>query len=379
MSEQAGDGDRVQGPSTSADTQPLYEQLRQKNTQIAVLQKKLLHFRRWISSVHGKVQVMNPQAIKNSRKLYVGNIPADTSEEELKDFLNALMIKIGALTSPGLAITSCRITPEKSFAFIELRSVEETTNALCLDGVSFKDGHLKIRRPSNYDISTAIMLGPVSPDPTLDTSQLDICRTVVDDSPSKLFVGGLSCEWSEEQVKELLTPFGNLRSFNLVMDKSSGKSKGYAFCEYADDSATDVAIQALNQRKARSRTLTVKRALEGQQSSSTGEESLFGMMPGYSNPQSPALSGQMTPTPTGFAGFNVGQAAYPMAGIFPLPMQPMGPTTPAKMYPGGPGVGSPAGTQGAQYGSVHQMPPGGSSSQASASLPGYDISSMPWL
>lgn len=47
---------------------------------------------------------------------------------------------------------------------------------------------MQIRRPSNYDISTAIMLGPVSPDPTLDTSQLDICRTVVDDSPSKLFV-----------------------------------------------------------------------------------------------------------------------------------------------------------------------------------------------
>lgn len=37
--------------------------------------------------------------------------------------------------------------------------------------------------------------------------------------------GGLSCDWTEEQVKELLTPYGNLRSFNLVMDKASGKSK----------------------------------------------------------------------------------------------------------------------------------------------------------
>lgn len=33
------------------------------------------------------------------------------AQDELKDFLNALMIKIGAITSPGLPITSCRITP----------------------------------------------------------------------------------------------------------------------------------------------------------------------------------------------------------------------------------------------------------------------------
>lgn len=47
-------------------------------------------------------------------------------------------------------------------------------------------------RPSNYDITTAIMLGPITPDPTMDTSTLDICRTLVEDSPSKLFIGELA-------------------------------------------------------------------------------------------------------------------------------------------------------------------------------------------
>lgn len=51
-------------------------------------------------------------------------------------------------------------------------------------------------------------------------------------SLAQIFVGGLPCEWSEEQVRELLTPFGPLRSFNLVMDKQTGKTKGYCFCEY---------------------------------------------------------------------------------------------------------------------------------------------------
>eukprot|EP01023_Acetabularia_acetabulum_P002027 TRINITY_DN10785_c0_g3_i1.p1 TRINITY_DN10785_c0_g3~~TRINITY_DN10785_c0_g3_i1.p1 ORF type:complete len:280 (-),score=101.29 TRINITY_DN10785_c0_g3_i1:2534-3373(-) len=111
-------------------------------------------------------------------------------------------------------------------------------------------------------MNSAVMLGPITPDPTVDASGLDICRSVVEDSPNKLFVGGLPCDWTEDQVKELLIPQGNLRSFNLVMDKMTGKSKGYAFCEF-DEGATDYVIAALNQKKVGNKVLTVKRALEG--------------------------------------------------------------------------------------------------------------------
>ena len=41
------------------------------------------------------------------------------------------------------------------------------------------------------------------------------------------------------QVKELLTSFGPLKAFNLVKDGATSLSKGYAFCEYVDVSATD--------------------------------------------------------------------------------------------------------------------------------------------
>lgn len=68
------------------------------------------------------------------------------------------------------------------------------------------------------------MLGPLGPDPTMDLSSLQICRTLVEDSPDKLFIGGLPPEWSEEQVKELLAQYGALKSFNLVMDKTTGKA-----------------------------------------------------------------------------------------------------------------------------------------------------------
>lgn len=44
------------------------------------------------------------------------------------------------------------------------------------------------------------------------------------------------------QVKELLTSFGPLKAFNLVKDSATSLSKGYAFCEYVDVSATDQVL-----------------------------------------------------------------------------------------------------------------------------------------
>ena len=60
---------------------------------------------------------------------------------------------------------------------------------------------MQIRRPNNYDPDVAMMLGPTTADPTMDLSALDIVKTVVVDSPNKLFVGGLPCEWAEDQVR----------------------------------------------------------------------------------------------------------------------------------------------------------------------------------
>ena len=62
----------------------------------------------------------------------------------------------------------------------------------------------QVRRPNNYDVNVAVMLGPTEPDPTMDLSQLDIVKTVVQDSPHKLFIGGLPCDWNEDQASPQL-------------------------------------------------------------------------------------------------------------------------------------------------------------------------------
>ena len=44
-------------------------------------------------------------------------------------------------------------------------------------------------------------------------------------------------------MRELLQAFGPLKSYNLVSDRDTGVSKGYAFCEYTDPNVTEVALQ----------------------------------------------------------------------------------------------------------------------------------------
>ena len=243
--------------------------------QVAQLERKLAHLRAWVASVNAQVAASNPQLVKNARKLYVGGVPEGTTEEELFAFFTGLVASAGAAAAPGNAVVSCKITPEKGYAFLELRTAEEASNAMAFDGVQFKDANLKVRRPSNYDAAAALLLGPPAPDPTVDVRHVKVCRTVVEDSWQKVFVGGLPSDWTDDQVKELLAPYGALKSFNLVMDKATGKSKGYCFCEFDDDAAIEGVIAGLHMKNLNRKLLTVKRALDGlppNRSYSTGSE-----------------------------------------------------------------------------------------------------------
>lgn len=88
-------------------------------------------------------------------------------------------------------------------------------------------GGLRVRRPNDYSPAAAAVLGPTDPDPGVDAVRLGAVRTRVPDSPAKLFVGGLPCDWGADRVKALLAPCGRLAAFSLVMDKDTGNSKGW--------------------------------------------------------------------------------------------------------------------------------------------------------
>ncbi|PRW45747.1 chorismate lyase isoform B [Chlorella sorokiniana] len=253
----------------------LRDQLEAQAREIARLQGTLAHYRNWAAQLQARYQLFNPDAARPAKRVYVGNLPGSVSETELRQAINELMVQTGGTAAPGFPITSCKLyqgngdllfngvhqVQDKGYAFVEFRSVEEASNAMALDGVKFRDAFLKIRRPNNYDITLALMLGPTDPNPAMDLAGLEVVKTVVQDSPHKLFIGGLPCDWSEEQVKEMLLPFGQLKAFNLVMDRGTGNSKGYAFAEFMDVHVTDIVIQNLNGKPCNTKFLTVKRAL----------------------------------------------------------------------------------------------------------------------
>jgi hypothetical protein len=62
------------------EVEQLWEQLRSKDAQILMLQKKLQHMRSWVNSIHSKVQGMSPQIIKNARRLYLGGVPPEATD-----------------------------------------------------------------------------------------------------------------------------------------------------------------------------------------------------------------------------------------------------------------------------------------------------------
>merc|ERR1711992_102904 len=115
-----------------------------------------------------------------------------------------------------------------------------------------------------------------------------VVSTVVPDSLQKVFVGGLPNYLNEEQVKELLTSFGQLKAFNLVKDVTSGLSKGYAFAEYLDGGVTDQAIAGLNGMQLGDKKLIVQRA-------SVGAKNMAGMNMVPANIQIPGMSGMSGP------------------------------------------------------------------------------------
>lgn len=67
--------------------------------------------------------------------------------------------------------------------------------------------------------------------------------------------------------------FGQLKAFNLVKDGATGLSKGYAFCEYADSSITDQAIDGLNGMQLGDKRLIVQRASVGAKNNSNAMNS----------------------------------------------------------------------------------------------------------
>lgn len=176
------------------------------------------------------VPVVGSTITRQARRLYVGNIPFGVTEDEMMAYFNDQMHLSALAQAAGNPVLACQINLDKNFAFLEFRSIDETTQAMAFDGINFKGQNLKIRRPHDYQPMPGMTDGNSGgngngsgggggggaggnnyggggnnfggrshPQPVSG-----VISTVVPDSPHKIFIGGLPNYLNEEQVSLII-------------------------------------------------------------------------------------------------------------------------------------------------------------------------------
>ncbi|MDB5062334.1 MAG: RNA-binding protein [Mucilaginibacter sp.] len=75
-----------------------------------------------------------------------------------------------------------------------------------------------------------------------------------------IFVGSLPYSLEEADLKELFEAYGEVTTVKIIMDRESGRSKGFGFVEMSDDEAAQKAISGLNGSEVAGRSIAVSQA-----------------------------------------------------------------------------------------------------------------------
>ena len=76
----------------------------------------------------------------------------------------------------------------------------------------------------------------------------------------KLYVGNLAYAVTDSTLSQMFEVHGTVQSAQVIMDRDTGKSKGFGFVEMSSDAEAQAAIQALNGKEVEGRALTVNEA-----------------------------------------------------------------------------------------------------------------------
>ena len=77
---------------------------------------------------------------------------------------------------------------------------------------------------------------------------------------NKVYVGNLSFNTTEDVLKDLFSQAGTIESVSIVMDRFSGRSKGFAFVEFSSEEEAKKAIEMFNGKELDGRNIVVNEA-----------------------------------------------------------------------------------------------------------------------
>ena len=75
-----------------------------------------------------------------------------------------------------------------------------------------------------------------------------------------IYIGNLPYTISEDELRELFAAHGEVKSASIIMDRDSGRSKGFGFVEMTDNAQGESAINALNETNVQGRNVRVNEA-----------------------------------------------------------------------------------------------------------------------
>ena len=76
---------------------------------------------------------------------------------------------------------------------------------------------------------------------------------------ASIYVGNLPYTATEEEIRDLFSPFGTVQSIKIIMDRETGRPRGFAFVDMGPDD-TKAAIREINGKEMGGRTLRVNEA-----------------------------------------------------------------------------------------------------------------------
>lgn len=189
------------------------------------------------------------------RELFIGNTSPEMNEVDLQEFLGAAMQQVGITTQPGNPLMTTRFSGGKQFAFVELRSIEETNNALNLNGIPYMGMNLRVGRPSKYngppvphldwnDLLVKYMSGELKPQAAIKPASKVVC--LINMVTSDMLTDDADYNEILEDTREECNSFGEVISITIPRNGQPGTGK--VFVEYSNTEAATKASEALTGR-----------------------------------------------------------------------------------------------------------------------------------
>ncbi|GFS89041.1 hypothetical protein NPIL_473461 [Nephila pilipes] len=171
------------------------------------------------------------------RKLFIGGLNYKTSEETLKSYFS----KYGEIVD-CVVMKDPNTRRSRGFGFVTYKSAHMVDDA-------------QAARPHTID---GREVEPKRAVPREDAGKPEAQVTV-----KKIFIAGVKDDVEEQDLKDYFGSYGNITSVNIVVDKATGKRKGFAFVEFDDYDPVDKIV--LKKHMLKGRKADVKKALSKQE------------------------------------------------------------------------------------------------------------------